>query len=539
MLSYGQNSLDIDLDLDRSLYRDSEAIMGEGGIESNSRNVFEKLSVIGAIETAVANNSQLRLARLATAGSRENISVEEGQFDSLLSASASYKSSEDPSPIQDANGGLVDVIGVDGESYLFDSTVQKRLKSSPIVSFGVTSDGAARDFEGRRIDEVGRSALGLSITFPLWQGRGRYLTTLPIELAKLDYEASQRDLYYQVDLLALQTVTDYWRYRGAVDSLGILRETREQSEKTVENVQKLIDLHELPRSELGLVEAQLAQRRSSLLSGEQSVIDAKNALATSMGVILPPTTPEQDNPVDELATPSDAVKKLGGINELELLDSIKEFRDDFLAVTKRLDLAEKQVELAKDATRPDLDLVFAGNVKTYDDEQALFRSATGPTFGPDWEVRLDFLWAPGQTSNKARQRITELSRQQRRYELMELERSTRANLKATIFALQQSQLRYREAQERVSLNQKNLQNERRKVRLNAGTVLDVLNVQDRLLVSELDLIQEQVNYSIVLAQLRFLSGRMTSGEGNSIKLADLQRGEDLFNDVLSVGGQRP
>ena len=96
------------------------------------------------------------------------------------------------------------------------------------------------------------------------------------------------------------------------------------------------------------------------------------------------------------------------------------------------------------------------------------------------------------------------------------------------------QRRYQESKNRQILSKENVENERKKLTLGSSTLLNLINIEDRLLQSELDVINEKINYGITLARLMFITGQLGKHTSNQLNMNELLSG-DLFIQRLLNG----
>ena len=498
----------------------------EAAPAGSSVSNLAELTLLEAIRTTVVNNSQLKIGAVVVDIAEQGIEVEEGAFDTVITASGSASGTENPAPIS-----ATQVISVDNKAQVISAGMQRRLKSSAIFDFNVSSNTSGDKSMGISANQVGTTTAALTITYPLWRGRGEYLTTLRLELAKLEFEATNNDLGHQIDLSILTTVRNYWEYRGASETLALLRQSEERSKTLLNQITKLVAADELTRAELGVIEAQVSQRTGSRLAGEQSLIQNQASLATSLGVYLTTDT-ELHQPVTELPDPNLNQTTLAALSGKKLLSYILRHRKDFAALDGRIEIADRTVELADDATKPSLNLVVGGQYRTFEQDDEFLGNFSAPTYGPDWSVQLNYNWSLNQVSAKANQRIAVLGAERRKIERNELIRAAEVDFNAASYSLLQAFRRYKEAVERLALSEKNVQNEKRKFLLDEGTLLDVLNVEDQLLQTELDVISQRVGYATSLANVMFLSGYLSQLGEDVIREADLKRA-DLFVSELN------
>ena len=490
---------------------------------------YESLSLLDVIKISLENNNQIKISEVFANVSEQNIEIQEGQFDSQIQASGTFTGAENPT--QNPQSSVLNIIGVDNQSSSFSGGIQKRLKSSALVSLTMSSDATGDEFSGQNFNESGSSVLGFNVTLPLWKGRGSYLTTLPLELAKLNFDASTLDLKHQIDINIFQTVANYWNYRGASETLTLLREAEKRSGKMLADIQALIDADELPRSELNVVKAQLSQRRGARLRGEQNFIDAKATLTGNLGIVLPAST-DKNMPTTKLAEPDTSREAYGSLQPEALMRSTMLLRNDFSALNVRIDIASKQIELANDATKPTLNFVAGGNYKTFESNNSPFSSLNAHSYGPDWSVGISYSYALKQISAKANKQIAFLGLTQRKIEKNELQRATTADLNSALFGFIQSSKRHAEALERHQLSVQNLASERNKFSLDAATILDILTIENQLLQSELDVIQQRVNYGSILVRLMFVTGRLGDAANESFNIKELRTGKGFIEALI-------
>jgi outer membrane protein TolC len=495
-------------------------------IATRSAASLAELSLLEAIRTTVVSNAQLKTGAVVVEIAEQGIEVEEGAFDTVITASVSASGTENPLPIS-----ATQVISVDNSAQVVSAGMQRRLKSSAVFDFSLSSSTSGDESMGVSANQVGSTTAALTVTYPLWRGRGEYLTTLRLELAKLEFESTNNDLGHQIDLSILTTVRNYWEYRGASERLALLRQSEERSKALLSQITKLVAADELTRAELGVIEAQVSQRTGSRLAGEQSLIQNQASLASSLGVYLTTGT-ESHQPVTELPDPDLNETTLVSLTGDKLLSYILRNRKDFAALDGRIEIADRTVELADDATKPTLNLVVGGQYRTYEQDDGFLNNIGAPTFGPDWSVQLNYNWSLNQVSAKANQRIAILGTERRKIERNELLRAAEVDFNAASFSLLQAFRRYEEAVERLALSEKNVQNEKRKFLLDESTLLDVLNVEDQLLQAEVDAISQRVGYATSLANVMFLSGYLSHLGNDAIREADLKRA-DLFVSELN------
>jgi len=487
------------------------------------------MSIFDAVKVSIQNNNNIKVTKLTSEIAKENIQAQEGQFDYTLLTKSSIINNVQPTQLSSSG----DMVGINSESQVLTFGVQKQLKSSAIINLSSSIDSYQDEFSGQEFNDSSNAAVNFSLTFPLWRGRGGEITTLPLGLSKLAFDASVFDLKYQINTSILNTVTSYWNYRGKSDSLSLLKESENRSQSLLNEIQDLIDADELPLSELNVVKAQLSQRKGSRYQGEKNVVEAQAALSNSLGAVY--YSSSLIKPTTSLTIPPDLdFDVFPALDLSELLKKIEMVRNDFSAVNQRIDIANKQIRLAHESGKPQLNLTFGGTHKQNDQRDDLFAGLNGDSFSPDWSVQLDFKWKPQQNSALAGSNSARAAHQQRIIERAELRRATAVQLDSALFSYIQSGRRYQESKNRQILSKENVENERKKLTLGSSTLLNLINIEDRLLQSELDVINEKINYGITLARLMFITGQLGKHTSNQLNMNELLSG-DLFIQRLLNG----
>ncbi len=463
---------------------------------------LSELSLLQAVNTAVLHNPQLKIGEVGVDVASEQIEVQEGAFDVAVVAQGSASTAENPLSIG------TDIAGINNDAQTLNAGLRRMFRSGATLDFQVSTSGSGDEFQGATANETAMSTAALTITYPLWRGRGEYMTTARLEVSKLEFESATFELGHRTDQSILATLNSYWGYRGAYDSLRLLIEAERRSKDLFDEIEKLIRADEIPKSELSTIQAQVSQRSGSRLNGEIQLIQSRTALANNLGVILDSDL-TTNRPVTELPEPHLDESLLLQLTGRAVLPYVRANRKDFVAIGRRIEVADRIAEVSTDGTRPSLNLVVGGQYQKFEQNDDLFKSLSASTFGPGWSVRLEYDWTINQTAAKANERIAMLGSYRRKVERDELVRAAEIDFDTALFSLSRAYRGNLEATSRLQLSQAIVENEQRKFYLGEATLLDVLNVGDRLLEAEIDQISKRVNYSTALSNMMFLSGYLS------------------------------
>lgn len=487
------------------------------------KSIWQNFTIWSALEAGIANNIRLQTASIESDIAAERVSAEEGRFEVAVTGSALGSSIE--SPTEALVPGAV--IGIENESFGLSVGVQKKTPSGPIVELYSQSQGYRDEVDARTLTAYNSATVGVRVTIPIWRGRGEYLTTLPLKLAQLEFETTQLELQFAIESLVLQIASSYWNLRGLVLRQGKFRESLKRTQNINEKIRRLIDADQLPVSEQALSEAQLKQRESIVIGGEQAITEAIGDLAVLIGA----STPGFSQKIvisSDLVQPSDLATELASLDVDRITEKASSVRPDLQAAKIRIEAAESSVELAEDSLLPELNIVLGTSTKSYEPNFELIADPSRDRFGPDWQARLDFSWIPGQSTAKANLRVTELLLSRQKLQYVEQLRRLNADIQSGVQGLERSYTAFEAASSRVSLAEISLDNETEKVVMGVSTVLDLQRIESELLAAEVDLINEHVNYSLKLNELMFYVGYLGSRSPEGLSFARLQNSEVFF-----------
>jgi outer membrane protein TolC len=136
---------------------------------------------------------------------------------------------------------------------------------------------------------------------------------------------------------------------------------------------------------------------------------------------------------------------------------------------------------------------------------------------------LSFDFPPANNVARGQLLQTESASRQAAIRADELARQIRAGILVSMDRLRNGSLQLKKAEEANRLYQTSVVNEKTKLSLGMATVLDVLQLEDRLTAASLGYLGARTSYAIALAQLRFDTGTLvaTEAERGTIDLRSL------------------
>jgi outer membrane protein len=456
------------------------------------------------------------------AAANRQIAVSEGQlqtvrgeFDTVLDAGVAVGQTRLP---------LIAALQAPGRTQVNARTTSYSVGSTTRLRSGITIAPVLRVDHVRdnlnAVSEPASSQLALNFTLPLLRGRGVEINTATERAARESLQSTQLAYRHTVAARITASVNAYWDYLAALRALDIRIQSEARSLLLLDDARRLAKGDEIPQADVLQNEAQLARDRGLRLAAEQTVVEARSALAIAMGL------PDVD--VMQLAPPLDDFPELQPV-QLRQLQALLPImppagRFDLLASHRRVAAAE----ILYDAIRKDpvsqLDLTFSVGYNGLVENRSAFASAEvlrRPASGLNASVGVVYV-LPVEGNVKAglvRQRAA--LAEQARIELDALLLSVKAGIAVQRSNLSSAVLQLEQQQQQVILQTQVFANERKKYRLGLATVLDLLTVEARLTSDELVVIDARRRLAQALVSYRFETGTLLSADGDAQHL-DLQ-----------------
>lgn len=301
---------------------------------------------------------------------------------------------------------------------------------------------------------------------------------------------------------AFEVVAAYWQYRAAHEYYQLERGTEERTRQLLEQVQALVAADELAAAHIDGVRATLETRRLQRLIAAETIIATRNALAGSIG--LPPER-ARDLPQPMDAFPSADLSLLPESEQHALLvQRALQQRRDLAALSQQEQAAFESMRAARLEQGANLDLdvrlSYTGTRSGHSSSDYL-RAVREISVGPSFNVTLNYAFAPNQRVQKGAYRQRTAERDELAIQQQELRRSIATNLESSLMTLRQTALRVRQAEQAVQLHRLALEREEDRLRLGQATVTEVLRVHDDVAGAESTLVQQQVTFSVALAEI--------------------------------------
>lgn len=491
-----------------------------------------------ALRQALRLNPNIELQQQQVLVNRGAKLVAQGQFDPLVSGSVGR--SRDLRPLrEDEKNALVLAPSVVPFNSQISNAITYAVGVDRTLHTGVTigaSVGITTLFDNlsgaSNIPAQTAGRISFSVGAPLLRNAGTEATTANLSAAEAELSAAQYELGFSNAQTLLNTTLAYWAYLAQLRRLDIARDAEVRSMRLVSETRKLIDADELPAADSQLVLANNSDRVRSRISAEQAFAEARRNLALQIG--LPPER------LVNLPPPIDDFPRYDGqplsvdVPIEHLLDFALTRRADFTAAKQREHAARRRVDAARSGLKPQLDVTIGLSYNTLVENRAPF--SLGQVFGSNRvgpsinaAVAAQLPWRNSTAEGVFLAQSATLSASNIR--VRNLSDVIGANVLTDAQALARSAKQLLQSIETSRFYSQTVENERTKRRLGLVTLIDVINLEDRLTDALAAEIQARQAYANAIAQLRFDLGTIVFERDGKFEVVI----EDLFNPNFEIG----
>jgi len=483
------------------------------------------LTLLDAIESTLNNHPLIRSQQAQVQVSRGLLLQASGNFNSLITTSLNNSQSDVSlsSFQQQANTPL----GVTSTDQTANST-NYGIGFQQLFRNGISINP---QFQLTRITDnlfetggLNTSSLNVAVTFPLMRGRGRTAIGAQEMVAKAEVGATLLDLNQLISQLIASTASDYWTLVAAQKNLAIAQENENRGKTYLDNVQALVAADHVPRNDLHEVTANLAQRSSTRLASEQQVLVAQQQLAFDMGTSSDHIVEYVPIPADDFPTaedrepPSDTAQCMAYYG-----DEALQRRADYLASRARYGENKTLLNAARNRLLPQVNLnVVFGYSGLREGRQ--FSNFLGSTYlgvpGPSATAGISYSFPPANQAARGSLMQSEGLVTQAEMQSQQVARQIKSSVVVALEALRSTILRAKKARQSVESFQSALTGEREKYAGGIGSIVNILQIEDRLTTAQSDLVQSELDYALALTQFRFATGTLIKSDQPLQKVVD-------------------
>lgn len=366
-------------------------------------------------------------------------------------------------------------------------------------------------FGGKGLKRTTRGAIGLTWTAPLGRG-GRIGTTATLEAQEIRTQAALESARFAAQKAAFAALEAYWALAAAEARVRLAKTQVEARDALLAVARALVSADQAAPAELGELRAQWAQAQADLLVREQERADRAEALRLLLGALgFDPVRLETRTALPRVDRPEPACRP-----ELEvMLQQALRGRGDLAALALTEEAAARLSTGARDALRPRWEVSLTVGMAGREEDQSLTRGYQGALLGnligptvfltvsgeldPNNQRAEGALGRSLAIENQASIRYAEAERELRRELIGVLQRWVEAQRE--LYLRQQAAATYRAL----------LEDARAAFRLGEQSAADTLTTELQAAAAEDLLIDAQLHFATLRAELGFRSGALIEG----------------------------
>ena len=462
----------------------------------------ESLSLLQALTLMLEQDPNVALARTDVESAEGRLDVERADFDPLLSGSAGFEDSETPT-------SETSVTVVDAQSA--GVTVSQLFRSGLSVSGDLDITRSDGEPEATNIGSI-----SFTVRQPLARGRGRDVVTANERSSELSFEASRLDLEHRIAERVLAVATQYWSVVSAAADLEILRSNYDRASDAFENYKRLVAADQVPAADLVQLEADVVSRQVAMLSAEQTLFARRQTLGFEIGL---DARASAALPLPGDAFPRVESERLPDPLDGDLIDGALAQRADLQALENRRQSSEVLLTAAENALLPRLDLVLTPSYTGLTEDDGfggLFSSLTDNVPGVSATFGLSFSWPLRNRSAEGLYQQSAAGLERRDLQIDLLANSITSQVTTAVDAVRASSEQLELAIRAVSLFERALENEQKKLRASRSTLLDTITQRDRLTSAQQRQNSAEFALALALVRLRFQTGTLFEAAGDGI-----------------------
>lgn len=482
----------------------------------------EGLSLTRSISTTLSLQPSIALGKADVESSRGTVKEKGAPFDPTLSAGFDYEFQSIPLPETEA----VEV----GSSVERQETVTSNLSLTKRSRTGITFTPS---IEIERVSGLNTSTLQEStpsntvVTFaldiPLLRGLGVEATGAEELAAIQDLEASKLDLAHTASQSVLNTTLAYWDYLASQKKLAIMRGMETSAQKSLKDMRLMVANDAAPASNLETLKANLAAKTADRVAAAQDLYASRQSLGLAMGLAYQAI---DDLPLPSQPFPEPVRQRKLNIDQSALIEQAREQRKDLAAMKTRGKSARILVVAAENMLLPRLDLSLKAGYQGLSEGSefseyvgSVVENTEGPSYGGGLKFQMPF------ENSEARGVLLQRTSTLRKnlIDTSNLDRKIRSKIVVSVQALLRSMVELYQTRLSIKNYRVAVKNEKIKLRRGFSTVIDVMNLEDRLRDAMTDEVTRHSNFAQALARLRYETGNLVHWQKDTEYSVDVRR----------------
>jgi len=484
-------------------------VPGPEGLRDFVKEGKLRLNVADTIKLVLANNTDVRINRLALETSQFSLIRSYTSFDPVLTASFGSTRSTNPTASQIDGAPILSSLGQTSRAGW-----SQNFQTGTNVGINFTASRSVTNSSFSTFNPSLSANLNFTVSQPLLRNRGLFPNRAPIVIAQRNLRQTRANFEAQVSTSIQAAVDLYWGVIQARENLKVLQRSLELAEATYAQNKRALELGALPPLDIYRSESQVASRRVAVIQAEYALKQTEDDFRRTIGADLDPQIRALDLDLIEKAEP---MGELATMDAAEALQRALVRRPELEALRQTLANDDTNLRLAHNSMQPDLNLTafftsngLGGNRldTSVTPPVIIAQGGLGDAFDqigswnfPSYGFTLSLRLPIRNRAAEADRGNALVSKRRDLYQLRSREQAIELEVRNAVHNLESAKLSMAASRIARDTAQKNLEAEQKKYELGVQTIFFVLDAQTGLAQAEQSLLQSQVSYQRALTAL--------------------------------------
>ena len=307
-----------------------------------------RLSLRDYLDLVVNNNTDIGIQRLTLETPMNAIQRASAIFDPTITANYSATRAETPATNQLQGANVVSSL-----SQPFSARVQQLTPLSTTLFSQMNINRSSTNDSFQTYNPSYSPTWQMGFNQPLLRNRGRYITKLPITIAKAQRLSAEQGFYDQIQRLLVTSENSYWDTVSARERLRVQREALKLAEASLERSRREVELGATSPLEIFQPEQNAASAKLNVVQIEYQLQQAEDILRRQIGADLDPDV--RVLPIELTENISAGVDKTQFDRE-QMVSLAYEKRPDLKTVRNNIQVNDLQIDSSMNSLKPLLNL---------------------------------------------------------------------------------------------------------------------------------------------------------------------------------------
>ncbi|MDF3129011.1 TolC family protein [Kiritimatiellaeota bacterium B1221] len=451
-----------------------------------------KLSLSDAVLRSLKRNRDLAVQELEPAIVSTDELREQSEFGSEIYADIEY--GEEVS--SESSRSTEEIFSVEAETRASELGLSKNFTSGTEVALVLSESNETSN----RAPAQQELRAGIALSQSLLRGRGSQVNRIAIRQAELGTQISIEELRAYTQALIAETEIAYWQLQLAGEAVEITRQALEVADQQLSEIQQRIEIGQLAPDEEFAARAERSSRQRDVIDARANYAERKLSLERLLSL------QDGDGENLELISPLELAEE--PITELSTLwEQADRLNPRLREARARLHQNELEVVKTRNGLLPDLEF-FANLDKTGygEDTDSARKDFSGDNY--EWNVGLQFQQDLGDSEAKADQLQADLEREQAERAVANLEELIQNQLNQAVVEHNRTLEQSIVSKQTLRFRQQTAEAEKARFEVGTSTSLLVAQAQREALESQIDELENRIQYRNALVRLEELTGNL-------------------------------